>query len=129
MDEPVEGLVELVLTPNGNGAAKLNQVDGFLEAFVFWSEYHGTAKGDWLLDVVDVDAEPTADIDKTGILVELGEDSDGVDHMNLAGTYRSESFMNLPEVFFRDVMRRNDHAVILGKPFDIRDEQLFIWWP
>ena len=138
VDESVENVAEFILTVNGKSPAKPFQIDGFLETGVFRTEHHGTAKGDGLLDVVDVGTETAADIDKTGVLIKLGKDSYDIENQYFAffvgNVFRIKLVVlelsgDLLDMLHADVVRCDYHAVILGKSFQIRDEQLLIGRP
>ena len=129
LNEPVEDSIELYLILNGESPFEVDQIDGFLETIELGAEHHRAAEGDGLLDVVDVDPEPATDIHKTGILVELRKNPDGVDQINLVGRDLLERLANLFEVFFGNVVRSDDHAVIVGSLINLGDEQLLIRGP
>ena len=136
--ETVEDAVELFLAVDAESTAKGCQIDGFFEVSMFRAEHHWAAESDGFLDVVDVDAESASYIDETGILVELRQDSDGVQNQYLAGLFGVEVCIalkmvqhgaELVDVFFGDVVRSDDHAVVVGQMAEIGNQQLLVGWP
>ena len=139
MHQPPDNRGQLLGILDREGTFQTDQVDRLLEALVFGPEHHWAAKRDRFLNVVDVHPEAATNVNETGILIELGKDTNCVDDQNLGLLFRlhirikltfRKLRLDLCNMRSRNVVRRDDEAIVVGQLGKDIDQQFLVGvWP